>query len=1001
MQEIKLKNNEFKFNVDANGHTIHPRKVSESWIHAYNEKYSNSEDENGLRDPQYGALNAIRAHWTVSNDPANIVMPTGTGKTETMYATILSERINTTLIVVPSDQLRKQTYESVQYFGILPDINMLDRSSALMPNTTILRSIPSTLKELQELIQNSNVIVSTISLLSKYNHEYKNLLASVCDALIIDEAHHIGAKTWSDFKGYFREKKILQFTATPYRNDHKKITGKYIYNYPLALAQKKGYFKKIEYYPIREYDDMKGDLAIAEKAVEILKKDIDKGFNHIILARAKTRKRAEELYNTIYNKYYSDLNPVLIISGQGKRKNDAYMEKLKEYKSKIVVCVDMFGEGIDISELKIAAIHDKYKSLPITVQFIGRFARQSKRLGNASLITNIANDDLKDQVDELYQQDSDWNELLNVISTEKVDEQIDLQDLLDAFDSIDVSTINIEQLQMKISTRMFNYKGIEWIEEGWKSVLDSDNTMYHYSNTEKLMILVEKFESSVHWSSQKDIAELGWNLFVIFWDENNHIIHINETDQQKGNKLIKAMFPESTRLEGDVMFRTLNGVNRLMIGTLGLKNELPGKLSYRMFAGTDVAEGVSNAVRGISTKSNIFANGFSGNGKVSIGCSYRGKVWSRWVESIKYWKDWCGDISAKVKDDSIETEDILKGSLKGKSVSKFPEGVIYRAELSHDAESENSDRKGFTKGKIKELVPLYNCELKVEHEKKDNQTIILILEINQERIKFEYIITNEYFEINQIEGPQIYYVSGKKIIPVEEYFYNEPPTVWIIGKGNIYSLQTNIQVELNGPSNGKLSEEHFILQDWKKNNVDLKKESQGKDKKSNTIQYSVINHILKKDKDYLIIFDDDGTGEIADVVAIKDNDKEIIFEFYHCKYSSSDKPGSRVADLYEVCGQTEKSLRWASDYIAIMNRLIKREVERNREYGTRIERGSLNDLNTIKNKLKAGMNAKINMNIVQPGINSKKISDEMHIILLACESYLKETYGSSLKVYCS
>ncbi|WP_235819678.1 hypothetical protein [Caldifermentibacillus hisashii] len=39
----------------------------------------------------------------------------------------------------------------------------------------------------------------------------------------------------------------------------------------------------------------------------------------------------------------------------------------------------MFGEGIDIPNLKIAAIHDKYKSLPITLQFIGRFARTKKR----------------------------------------------------------------------------------------------------------------------------------------------------------------------------------------------------------------------------------------------------------------------------------------------------------------------------------------------------------------------------------------------------------------------------------------------------------------------------------------------------------------------------------------------------------------------------------------------------------------------------------------------
>ncbi|MFS2177166.1 DEAD/DEAH box helicase family protein [Rhizobium pisi] len=40
----------------------------------------------GLRRPQIGALHAALAHATRSTDPATIVMPTGTGKTETTLA---------------------------------------------------------------------------------------------------------------------------------------------------------------------------------------------------------------------------------------------------------------------------------------------------------------------------------------------------------------------------------------------------------------------------------------------------------------------------------------------------------------------------------------------------------------------------------------------------------------------------------------------------------------------------------------------------------------------------------------------------------------------------------------------------------------------------------------------------------------------------------------------------------------------------------------------------
>jgi superfamily II DNA or RNA helicase len=54
----------------------------------------------GLRRPQIGALHAALAHATRSTDPATIVMPTGTGKTETMLALNANQRFERLLVVV-------------------------------------------------------------------------------------------------------------------------------------------------------------------------------------------------------------------------------------------------------------------------------------------------------------------------------------------------------------------------------------------------------------------------------------------------------------------------------------------------------------------------------------------------------------------------------------------------------------------------------------------------------------------------------------------------------------------------------------------------------------------------------------------------------------------------------------------------------------------------------------------------------------------------------------
>jgi hypothetical protein len=58
------------------------------------------------------------------------------------------------------------------------------------------------------------------------------------------------------------------------------------------------------------------------------------------------------------------------------------------------------------------------------------------------------------------------------------------------------------------------------------------------------------------------------------------------------------------------------------------------------------------------------------------------------------------------------------------------------------------------------------------------------------------------------------------------------------------------------------------------------------------------------------IFDDDGPGEIVDVVAIRLTENLVSVTLFHCKFSSGDMPGARVKDLYAVRGQAQKSARW-------------------------------------------------------------------------------------------
>ena len=59
--------------------------------------------------------------------------------------------------------------------------------------------------------------------------------------------------------------------------------------------------------------------------------------------------------------------------------------------------------------------------------------------------------------------------------------------------------------------------------------------------------------------------------------------------------------------------------------------------------------------------------------------------------------------------------------------------------------------------------------------------------------------------------------------------------------------------------------------------------------------------------------------------------KALEVEFYHCKFSLEEKPGARIDDLYQVCGQAQKSIHWMrtpETKTDLLTHLLRRDSER-------------------------------------------------------------------------
>lgn len=242
-------------------------EVRASWENMLRLRREEPTESNGFRNAQVGAIHAVLAHWSVSEQPCTVVLPTGTGKTETMLGITVAEKAKLVVVIVPTKDLRIQLADKFKELGILKRIGVLDKD-ALLPKVATLHAGLTKTEDLDALLT-CNVIVSTPTLLARSPTLFAKLAKEVTH-VFFDEAHHIKAASWETLKKGFSNSKIVQFTATPYRLDRQPIDGRVVYQYSLEHAQKDGCFSEISLITVDERNPGKKDAAIARAAYERL-----------------------------------------------------------------------------------------------------------------------------------------------------------------------------------------------------------------------------------------------------------------------------------------------------------------------------------------------------------------------------------------------------------------------------------------------------------------------------------------------------------------------------------------------------------------------------------------------------------------------------------------------------------------------------------------------------------------------------------------------------------
>jgi len=951
-----------------------------------------------LRPAQLGAIYSLMAHWSLSDDVATVVLPTGTGKTETMLVTTLADRAKRTLIISPTVDLKDQIAGKFATWGLLRRMNVIPQS-APNPAILVLKKTLTTAKDIEAVLL-ADVVITTPGLIARATPQITPSLPTLFSHVYFDEAHHTPAAEWNLLKSTFSGSKLVQFTATPYRTDRKPIEGKIVYNYPLSQALKDNCFSKISLVTVDERHPRMKDKAIADAAIDRLNEDRAKGWTrHRVMVRANNLIHAEQLYSA-YHEWFPSERIALVHSKTKNKKS--IIQGIRDGAYDIVVCVDMLKEGFDYPDLKIAAVHSVHKSLAVLLQFIGRFTRVEEGLGDASFIVNYAEENISTELENLFQEGSGWEEVISEIADEKKAEAESLLSFLQAckpysgFDSPDIE-LNPKLVYPALSCVCYHTETVDWSR--FKDVynLNKYALSQPFENAEeKVFYFTTQKREKVKWARTDQIRDQTWGLVAMHHDPASKLLYIGYSEKRLDVAgLVEAITDgNGIAINGDCVFRSFDAIKRLSIVHAGIFKPANHLHRYSRLSGADVTTELTRWKNGGKCqKSDFVGVGFRDGFPVSVGASVKGKIWSpARAGDLKEWRAWCRAMGELITDANIDSNQLLEESATKTEIDTYPSELVV---LAADWSESLYERMHKLTLQGPNLSSIMLVETSLKYQSIKDATAEFVLTIVDQQLSFSITLGGD--SGHSVEGLDEcdVVVEGLKSDPISltQFFHENPPTLFLL---NGCTISGCVHTNYNEAEVQNIPTESIEVLDWTNVDPTIESHFKGSSPREHSIQEFMMKLMI--DRGASIVFNDDNAGESADIVAIFENADVIRFELIHCKYSKQ-QSGARKSDLYEVCGQAIVSLRYKWKPEELLKHLERRNgngVLKDK----RFYHGNLEKLEEIRKALKYS-DISFEFAIAQPGVANAELTPDMRNLLGSVYSTIVEMTETKLRCYFS
>lgn len=940
----------------------------------------------GLRLPQWGALHAIAAHFSAKTEPAIVTMPTGAGKTAVLMGAAFVLRAERVLVITPSRIVREQLAEEFRLLRVLKKIGAVEAGL----QTPSVHTISGTVE--QDEWGGLSQFDAVVSLPNSISPGIEGVLAppqDFFDLVLIDEAHHGPAPIWNALLDRLRSAKQVQFTATPFRRDRQELVGRLIYTYQLRDAYRDGVFGQLEYRAVSPNPGQPADAAIADAAIAQITADRRNGLDHRIMIRTGTKARARELL-ALYRER-SDLRVNLLTGDHTLGHLRRTVEQLRAGTLDGIVCVDMLGEGFDLPILKVAALHSPHKSLAITLQFIGRFARTTAdNLGRATFFALAS--DMEIEKVKLYNEGAVWEEIIPSLSGRRVEEEENVRETLATFTSPenDQETevdLSLYSLRPSHHAKVYSVGPDIDITRPIEMPTGTEAAHSFVSVEHSAAIFVIRIESRPDWSTTDDFDTAEYHLAINYYDRDTGLLFI--CSSLRAAAFYEHIGSEYTAGIQNASLRapSLKRLNKVLLDldsprffNVGMRKSVMGddSESYRIIAGSNASAAIDPSLGRTFRRGHYYGTAYSDGERVTIGLSSSAKLWSSQKTHIPELLEWFRLLARKIASEreprTLSGLDLLS---TGEELIRLPQHVAF-VDWNQDAfQQPVTVRYSNREGHVVSLQ-LLDLDLNIDFDRTDAHRITFLISDSNLQYRAEFSLETDRY-IHASEDNETDVVLEEQGMTLEDYLNFFPPVFFT---SEFASFQQASFFPAPPGDALPFDMQRFEAVDWAAEGVNIEQEFGERTDRGVSIHDYLRARLVASDA--LIVAYDHGPGEVADFLSFSEADNEKRISLYHCKGSSENFPGRRLSDAYEVVGQAIKCVHWSKPQV-LLNTVSRRLNER--RGASRLEKGDAGALGAF---LAPTTRKRILLEavIVQPGFSRAALDERIAALLAAAEGFV-------------